>query len=254
MKRLAVASVLALSFTACIWLPRPRLLGPTDAERREYDGAIAAARRDARQGSARLSSFLERHPDSTLADDAVVPLARLEVKAGKSEQAEKRLRDVLRTHPKENRADAARLELAEILTARGEREAAWKLAQRIQPSLLSDDERRDAYRLLADLSRDRGDTAAQLEWLARLRTASSDDAEVASVDREIDTVIARLPVDGLVRAAERLGRRVPATELWLRAGEMSLRAGDKGGASRALAEAERLPLQPDEAQQLVRIA
>ena len=113
MKRLAVASVLALSFTACIWLPRPRLLGPTDAERREYDGAIATARRDARQGSARLASFLERHPDSTLADDAVVPLARLEVKAGKSEQAEKRLRDVLRTHPKENRADAARLELAE---------------------------------------------------------------------------------------------------------------------------------------------
>jgi len=253
MKRLAVASALVLSFTACISLPRPRLLGPTDAERREYDSAIATARRDTTQGRARLASFLERHPDSTLADDAVVPLARLEVKAGNSEQAEKRLRDVLRTHPKEDRADAARLELAEILTARGEREAAWKLAQRIQPSLLDDDERRDVYRLLADLSRDRGDTAAQLEWLARLRTAARDDGEVASVDREIDTVIARLPVDAVVRAAERLGRRVPATELWLRAGEMSLRAGDKGGASRALAEAERLPLQPEEAQQLLRL-
>jgi len=253
MKRLAVASALALSFIACSSFPRPRLLGPTDAERREYDGAIATARRDATQGRARLASFLERHPDSTLADDAVVPLARLEVKAGKSEQAEKRLRDVLRAHPKEDRADAVRLELAEILTARGEREAAWKLAQRIQPSLLSDDERRDAYRLLADLARDRGDTAAQLEWLARLRTAARDDSDVASVDREIDTLVARLPADGLVRAAERLGRRVPAAELWLRAGELSLRAGDKAGASRALAEAERLPLQPDEAQQLVRL-
>ena len=194
MKRLAVASALALSFTACISLPRPRLLGPTDAERREYDSAMATARRDATQGRARLASFLQRHPDSTLADDAVVPLARLEVKAGKSEQAEKRLREVLRTHPKEDRADAARLELAEILAARGEREAAWKLAQRIQLSLLGDDERRDAYRLLADLARDRGDTAAQLEWLARLRAAARDDSEVAGVDREIDTVIARLPV------------------------------------------------------------
>lgn len=253
MKRIAVACTLALSITACSLLPRPSLLGPSDAERREYDAAIASARKDPTQGRARLASFLDRHPDSTLADDAVVPLARLEAKAGNSTQAEKRLRDVLRTHPKENRADAARLELAKLLAARGEHEAAWKVAQRIQPSMLGDDERHDAYQLLAELSRDGGDTAAQLEWLGRLRTAARDDAEVASVDRQIDAVIAKLPVDALVRAAERLGRRVPATELWLRAGELSLRAGDKSGASHAFAEAERLPLQPAEAQQLMRL-
>jgi len=253
MKRFAVACTLALSITACSLLPRPRVLGPSDAERREYDAAIASARKDPTQGRARLASFLDRHPDSTLADDAVVPLARLEAKSGNSTQSEKRLRDVLRTHPKENRADAARLELAKLLAARGEPEAAWKVAERIQPSLLGDAERRDAYQLLAALSRDRGDTAAQLEWLGRLRTVASDDAEVASIDRQIDAVIAKLPADALVRAAERLGRRVPATELWLRAGELSLRAGDKSGASHAFAEAERLPLSPAEAQQLLRL-
>ncbi len=253
MKRVGVACALALSITACSVLPRPRLLGPSDAERREYDAAIASARKDSRQGRARLASFLDRHPDSTLADDAVVPLARLEAKAGNSTQAEKRLRDVLRTHAKENRADAARLELAKLLAARGDSEAAWKVAERMKPSLLADAERRDAVQFLAGLAQKRGDTAAQLEWLGRLRTMASDDAEVASIDRQIDAVIARLPVDGLIRAAERLGRRIPATELWLRAGELSLRAGDRSGASHALSEAERLPLQPAEAQQLVHL-
>jgi len=253
MKRIAVACMLVLSITACTSPLRPRSLGPSDAERREYDAAIATARKDPTQGRARLASFLDRHPDSTLADDAVVPLARLGAKAGNSTQSEKRLRDVLRAHPKENRADAARLELAKLLAARGDAEAAWKVAERIQPSLLEDAERRDAYQLLANLSRDRGDTAAQLEWLGRLRTVASDDAEVASVDREVDALIAKLPVDELVRAADRLDRRVPAAALWLRAGELSLRAGDKRDASHALAEAERLPLQPAQAQQLVRL-
>jgi ABC-type branched-subunit amino acid transport system substrate-binding protein len=253
MKRLFIVCALALSITACSSMLRPSLLGPSDAERREYDAAIATARKDPTQGRARLASFLDRHPESSLADDAVVPLARLEVKAGNPAEAEKRLRDVLRAHPKENRSDAARLELAKRISARGDYEAASKVAEKIQPSLLGEAERRDAYVFLAGLAHDRGDTAAQLEWLGRLRTVASDEAEVAEVDRQIDAVIAKLQPEGLVRAAERLGRRVPATELWLRAGEISLRAGDTSGASHALAEAERLPLSPDEAQQLVRL-
>lgn len=253
MKRLLLVCSLSLSITACSSMLRPSLLGPSDSERREYDAAIATARKDPVQGRARLASFLDRHPESSLADDAVVPLARLEVKAGNPKEAEERLRDVLRTHPKENRSDAARLELAKRIAARGDYEAASKVAEKIQPSLLGEAERRDAYGFLAGLARDRGDTAAQLEWLGRLRTVAKDDAEVADVDRQIGALIAKLPPEGLVRAAERLGRRVPATALWLRAGELSLRAGDTSGASHALAEAERLPLSPDEAQQLVRL-
>jgi ABC-type branched-subunit amino acid transport system substrate-binding protein len=253
MKRLLLAPLLLLLVTACFSLPRPRILGPTDAEKREYQTAIATAKRNPTLGRARLASFVDRNPDSSLADDAVVPLARLEVKAGKSQQAEQHLRAVLRKHPKENRSDAARVELAAILAARGEKKEAWEIARRIQPSLLRDDERQRAYQLLADLARDRKDTAAQLEWLARLRTTAKDEAEVARIDQEITAVIAPLSADALVNAAERLGRRVPATELWLRAGELSLRAGNKKAASRALAEAERLPLRAAESQQLVRL-
>lgn len=253
MKRILSASLLALFVTACSMIPRPGILGPTEAEKREYDTAIATAKKNPTLGRARLASFVDRNPKSSLADDAVVPLARLEVKAGKTQQAEQHLRTVLRDHPKENRSDAVRLELAKLLAARGEKDEAWKVASKIQPSLLREDERRDAYRLLAELARDRRDVPAELEWLARLRTTAKDEAEVAKIDKQIDAVIAPLSADALVKAAERLGRRVPATELWLRAGEMSLRAGDKSAASRALGEAERLPLQGDEAQQLARL-
>jgi ABC-type branched-subunit amino acid transport system substrate-binding protein len=252
MKRLALVLVLAVSLSACSTL-RPRILGPSDEEKRAFDAAIAVARKDPVQGRVRLAAFLDRYPDSTLADDAVVPYARLEVRAKRPERAEQRLRGVLRTHGKEDRADAVRLELMKIVAARGDREEAWRIGQRIQPSLLREDERRTAYRLFADLARDRNDTAARLEWLARLRTAAKDDAAVAQVDKEIDAAIAPLSADELVHAAERLGRRVPATELWLRAGELLLRAGDRRAAARALAEAERLPLEGDEAARLSRL-
>src|SRR5512138_2726735 len=101
MKRIA-AVALAVSLTACSMLPRPRILGPSAEEQREYDAAVAAARRDSTQGRGKLAAFIDRNPDSALADDAVVLLARLEVKAGRPQVAEKRLADVLRAHPKED--------------------------------------------------------------------------------------------------------------------------------------------------------
>lgn len=247
------AVVLVVAVLASCALPRPRMLGPTDTERRAYESALAVARRDNALGRARLAAFLDRYPDSSLADDAGVVLARLEVRAKRPKEAEKRLRSVLRDHGREDRAEAARLELAKIMAARGDVDGAWGMLEDLKPSLLRDAERRDAYRLLADLARDRADPAARLEWLARLRGAEKPGDAVAVVDREIDATLATLPVDELVRTGERLGRHVPATRVWLRAAELSLRSGDVSTASRALAQAEKLPLQPGEAEQLVRL-
>lgn len=250
--RIAIAVLVAVSLAACA-LPRPRMLGPTDAERRAYESALAVARRDNTLGRARLAAFLDRYPDSSLADDASVVLARLELRAKRPKEAEKRLRTVLREHGREDRADAARLELAKILAKRGDVDGAFEIASEIKLSLLRDAERRDAYRLLADLARDRDDPAARLEWLAKLRGAEKPGDAVVAVDQEIDATLAAMPADELVRTAERLGRRIPATRVWLRAADLSLRGGDVASASRALAQAEKLPLQPAEAEQLVRL-
>jgi ABC-type branched-subunit amino acid transport system substrate-binding protein/predicted negative regulator of RcsB-dependent stress response len=246
-----VALIALLALASCA-LPRPRILGPTDAEKRAYEAALATARRDPEQGRTRLAAFVDRNPDSTLADDAVIPLARLEVRAKRPAEAERRLRAVLRKHPKENRSDTIRLELAKLLRAKGDSDGAWKVARDIKPSQLREAERADANRLLAELANDRGDAAARLEYLARLRASASPD-EVVAVDRDIESTLAAMPVDELVQVADRLGDRVPAGRVWLRAGELALRGGDTSTAARAFSEAERLPLQPDEAAQLARL-
>lgn len=246
----------AASLLACAnvpGLPGFGRRGPTDAERREYEAAIATARRDSAQGRARLTAFLARNPDSTLADDAVVPLARLERRAGRSEVAEKQLRTVLKAHPKENRADAARLELAKILAERGALDEASKVADAVRVSMLREDERRDAYRLLADLARERGDPAERLDWLARLRATLSEGGDVLAVDREIESTIGTLSLRELMQAGEKLGRRSPAAQVWLRAANLALRGGEMATATRALARAEKLPLTAAEKEQAARL-
>ncbi|RIL06307.1 MAG: hypothetical protein DCC71_07215 [Proteobacteria bacterium] len=234
-------------------VPRPRVLGPSDAERRAYDGAIATARRDASQGRTRLAAFLEQYADGSLADDAGVALARLELRANRPQEAERWLVRVLRDHPKGDRADTARVELAKLVAARGDGERAWRIARDVRLSLLRDDERADAYRLFADLAKQRGDAAARLDWLARLRSATRSPDAVVAIDREIADAIAALPLDALTSAGARLGRRAPAASVWLRAADLALRGGDRDTAVRALAEAEKLSLGDAEAQQLARL-
>jgi ABC-type branched-subunit amino acid transport system substrate-binding protein len=251
--RLAVPIALAVSLVSCAGFPPFGRRGPTDAERREFEAALATARRDPNQGRLRLSAFLSRHPDSALADDAVVPFARLERKAGHPEIAERRLRAVLEDHGRDDRSDAARLELAEIVLDRGDADAAAKIAKKIQVSMLREDERPDAYRLLADVARRRGDAAEQLEWLMRLRGALHEGDDVVAVDREIDAVISGLSLDGLVQVADHLGRRAPAGRVWLRAANLAVRAGDRATATHALARAQKLELTQAEADQAARL-
>jgi ABC-type branched-subunit amino acid transport system substrate-binding protein len=245
-------AVLVAALVSCAGFPRIGRRGPTDAEKREFEAALATARRDPNQGRARLSAFLSRHPESPLADDAVVPLARLERRAGRPEVAERRLRAVLADHGKEDRSDAARLELAEIVSERGDTDAAWKIARQVQVSMLHDDERPDAYRLLADLARARGDTTARLEWLGRLRGAVQGD-DVLAVDREIDGALGGLSLEGLVEVADRLGRREPAGRAWLKAANLAVRGGELDTARHALARAEKSTLTPAEAEQVARL-
>ena len=223
------------------------MLGPTDAEQREYDTAIATAQKDPTQGRARLASFLDRHPDSTLADDAVVPLARLEVKAGKSRAGGAAPAHGAAAPIRRRTAPTRRASNSPRSSRRAaSKDEAWKVANRIQPSLLRDDERRDAYRLLADLSRDRGDTAAQLEWLGRLRTTANDEAEVASVDQR-DRRGDRAAAGRRAGAAPRSGSAAACRRRSCGCAPARCRCAraTRAAASRALAEAERLPLQAE---------
>ena len=250
MLRRALAAGIALVLVACLWQRGPDQAD--DSERYAYQNAIELARRSPSAGRAALQQFLDVYPDGALADDAELALARLERDAGRPAQAEGRLRVLIDAHPRGDRVDAARLELASLLRARNANDEAWQQASQIRESGLRGAERSDAARLLADLARERGDRAAEVEWLAQLR-ASTDAAGIAGVDHELDSALAALPTDQLLTTAEGLGRRVPAAHVWLLAAERSLADGDPATAHRALTRASELPLESDDAQRLLRL-
>jgi ABC-type branched-subunit amino acid transport system substrate-binding protein len=251
MLRRCFAASIALALVACFGLGGPGV--PDEGERHAYQNAIEVSRRSSSAGRAALAQFLDAYPDGALADDADLALARLERDAGRTTEAEQHLRDVIERHPKGDRADSARLELAALLRAGGRRDAAWEQATQVRVEKLGDAERRGAERLLADLARERGDRAAEVEWLARLRASTDDAGALAALDREIDVALAALPTDQLLTTAEGLGRRVPAGHAWLLAAERSMASGDRATAWRAAARAAALPLEPDDAQRLVRL-
>jgi ABC-type branched-subunit amino acid transport system substrate-binding protein len=251
MGRRTRAAALALALAACA---HPFGLGePDEAERHDYLNAIDVAHRSSSAGRAALEHFLERHPNGPLADDAQLALARLERNAGRPAEAERHLRDLIEQHPRADRADSARLELASLLAADGRRDEAWEQATHAHVESLGDAERRGGERLLADLARERGDRAAEVEWLARLRASTDDAGARAAIDRDLDAALAALSTAQLLETAEGLGRRVPSGRAWLLAAERSIAAGDRATAWRALERAAGLPLEPDDAQRLARL-
>jgi ABC-type branched-subunit amino acid transport system substrate-binding protein len=210
-------------------------------EQRAYAEAVAPMADDPQKSRAALAAFLAAWPGGALADDAACQLAELELAAGDEAAALSRYEWVVRKHPRGDRVDAARVELARLQHRRGEDGLAASALRGMRLSRLSDAERRDAYRVLADIA---ADPAERLRWLARLRAEGADEDAVALVDVEIDELIQQMDEPDLVRAAGQLDEEVPAARLWLRAADLALDRGELDAARKALARAERLPLEP----------
>jgi ABC-type branched-subunit amino acid transport system substrate-binding protein len=235
--RLAFAGLLAVALGCAA--ARERLTGAPDAERQAYAAARASQARDPAGAERRLAEFLERHPDSTLADDAGLELGRLALARGDQETALERFRDVIERHGSADRADSARVELARLEAARGRREVAASELGRTRLAKLPAAERRVAYRVLADVAPDR---VASLRWLARLRAEETEPEAIARLDAEIDVALGAMSAADLERAAEQLGDQVPAARALVRRGELALAAGDLEAAREAWQAARRRTL------------
>lgn len=217
---------------------------------RAYTEALGVASEDPELGATRFRVFLERYPDGPFADDAVLRLAELDRQRGRPFDAIPALRRVIADHPTGDRTDAARLVLAQLEKEREQIEAASRVADEIRLPLLTEPERRQAHRLLADLAEARGDRAEQVRWLMRVR-ADARDAEAAErVEAEIEAAVEEMSAEELEAAARELGRRVPAARLWLLAAERALAAGQVEQAEAALASAQELPLSSEDAARL----
>jgi len=240
-RALATLVGLALLLGGCAWLGGQRAEQTSEEERRAYGNALSTLVDDPDGTERALQDFLVRYPTSPLADDAGMRLGEIALARGDADAALRRFYWVVRNHPKGDRVDAARVEIARLEYARGNASAATEVLRRAKLSKLSSAERRAAYRVLASVAED---PVERLRWLARVRSAETDEDAVALLDVEIDQLLLQMDIVDLLRASEQIGREIPAARALLMAANLALDAGDLDGAREAVERASRLPLAP----------
>jgi ABC-type branched-subunit amino acid transport system substrate-binding protein len=248
--RLLGVALALLALAGCSALRGPAEPQASEEERMAYARALATLVDDPEGTAVALQDFLQAYPESPLADDALMRLGDLAADRGDADAALGFYGDVVRQYPSGDRADVARVEIARLLLAAGDPAAAAERMQGVRLSRLSSAERRVAYRVLAVSA---ADPVERLRWLARVRASETDGEAVEQVDREIDELISQLDGPDLMRAADLVGREVPAARVLLAAADLALDRGDLEAARQAARRAERLPLAPDYASRLTTV-
>lgn len=225
-------------------------------QRAAYDAAMGRLPADPAMAATGLETFLVTYPKSPLADDAEEQLANLDFAAGRDDEGMARLAQILTRYPNGDRANAVRLRLAQFEYGRDRRAAARSLVGALEMKKLSHTEQRAALRLQVELSRTPVERMQNLSALrARLSEEASDrqadavskdrlEARVATVDREIETLISSAAGAELEQMLKELRGRPPAAAILLELSRRALDAGQLDLASSRLEDAESL-LQSD---------
>ena len=119
LRRLTASAAAVALLGACAGFEPVSRAPATEEERSAFTAALASVDSKPDVAEQRLASFVETWPDSPLADDAAMELARLELARGDREGALAHYTFVIREHPDGDRNDAARVFAAEIELARG---------------------------------------------------------------------------------------------------------------------------------------
>ena len=248
MLRRLIASVVGVALLgACAGFETVSRAPATEEERGAFAAAMASVESDPDVAERRLASYIEIWPDSPLADDAAMELARLELARGDRESALAHYTFVIREHPDGDRHDAARVYAAEIELARGNAGDAARIMGRTRENRLRPEEKRRAYRVYADVL---SDPVARLRWLAKLRAAEPDPDAISLIDVEIDEITRSLDSRSLARAARQIDKEIPAARILITRAERALDADDLDEARRALKRASELPIAPQYASRL----
>lgn len=211
---------------------------PTRAERQAYDAVSAVDPADER---AALERFVAQWPEGALAPTARLRLGELAQAEGDPEAALAQWNRVIRDAPWSDAADVARVHAAAVHWDRGDAQATRSALSRLRFSRLPPEDRKRAYRLLADAA---SEPVVRVRWLSRERGEVSDEAGLHQIDAAIDSALAAMNDADLRRLAGQLGGRSPAARVWLTRAERALDAGDIDAARDALERVSALPLPP----------
>jgi branched-chain amino acid transport system substrate-binding protein len=210
-------------------------------EQRAYQAAKSLVASDPAAAERGFEEFLRSWPDSPLAPKAEARLGEIALARGDQAEALRRFYDVVENHPDSEGSDVIRVRIAEIELERENPRAATKVLGRARISRLSNENKRSAYRVLASAA---PDSVAKLRWLAQLRVIEPDEDAVASIDDEMDELIAQLDEPNVDRAIDQIGREIPAARLLLRRAALALERGDLERAEKAWQRAGSLPQAP----------
>jgi ABC-type branched-subunit amino acid transport system substrate-binding protein len=205
------------------------------------EGSTAASSTAASSTAAKeaLEAFLIAYPKSSLGDNALEELARLEFLDGGREAAIDHLRQAVVQFPQGDRTHAIGLRLALWESDRGNDVAARGWLAGVDSSHLTPGERRFYYRLRVSMAQN---DVARLIEMSKLRAATAEElapeaaddssdraplsAGLTALDREIDTLLLGLSGEDLLRAIPSLGVQVPAARVRLVLSWRALVGGD----------------------------
>jgi ABC-type branched-subunit amino acid transport system substrate-binding protein len=241
LKRTLLILVFALGWLACSGFGPRGEVKVSEAERRDYANALSVLGDDPAAAEQRLIEFIESWPKSPLAGDASIRLAEMALARGDRDEALKRYYYVVLNFPRGNRIDSARVGAASIEFDRGNEDAAMRVLNGVQLRRLSDEERREASRLLAGGTRD---PVAKIGWLSRLRADTPDEPMRAQIDTQMDELLAQLDYAQLAKVAKRTEPEIPAARALLVSAEQALDVGDYDGARNLIERASRMRMAP----------
>lgn len=141
--------------------------------------------------------------------------------------------------------DALQVSRARERLEAGELDAARDLAADVQLARLDEGQRLDAIRLFADIALAAEEPVDALRWLSLYRDRGEGDARAAT-EREIDALFSPQSTQTLVAAAETLGGRSPAAEIWLEIARREIEAGQRDRAEIALERLRPLRLRAEQ--------
>jgi len=182
---IALALLAALALGCAGGLPGSRPVA-SEPERRAYHAAVSQLQSNPDAAEQQLDAFLQAFPEGALAPKASARLGTLARKRGDTDLALARYYETLERYPGAEDNDLVRLRVAQLEIERGNPQAAQNVLGRARLSRLSDKNKREAYRALADAA---SDPVERLCALARRRMVTSDEIALAEIDarnREVD--------------------------------------------------------------------